>query len=152
MTYAQVSDVQARMVRVPTGLANALQAEHVESFITQIEGEVETILAMRDVTVPVTTPTWFVARLRSIVSDGATAIAYKSVFPESSGIGSSPAYQYWETRYRRGLTALQKGELPSSIVTAGLTIGPSTYFTKNPETPQDFGTLGEGLFDVDKVF
>lgn len=150
-TYAQAADVQARMVRIPTGAANTLTTENLDLLIEQIEGEIEMVLAGRDVFVPVTTPSWFISRLRSLACDGAAALAMKAVFPEVQGPGSSPAYAYFETRYRQGLIQLQRMTLPSSVVTAGATLDVTTYFTRNPDLPATYGENATGLFDVDKV-
>lgn len=150
-SYAGAADVQGRMVRVPAGLPNALKPEDVDAIIAEIEGEINLVLASRNVAVPVAAPSWFVARLRSLTCDGSAAIAMKSVFPESQGPGTSPAYAYYETRYRQGLLQLQRMILPSTIVATSATLTPSTYFTKYPIEPPELEPNEKGLFDVDKV-
>lgn len=151
-SYTNTANTRSRFVRFPTGLTETMTDDDLDLIIEQIEGEIEMVLASRDVAVPVTTPSWFLARLRSLASDGSAAIALKSIFPEVQGPGSTPAYAYYETRYRQGLLRLERMTLPGTVVRASTRVAPSTYFTKYPTTPPTLEENEKGLFDVDKVF
>lgn len=137
MAYAEFSHVQNRFARHHLSSSTPVSQSQVDDIIDDIAGEIDGVLVNLGYSVPVTEPTWFLNRLRSLNADGAASITLKSLFPESSGPGSTSAYAFYDLRYRNGLKALKNGAHPKK---ADL-LAASTYFTKN--------AVADDLEDVD---
>lgn len=150
MAYTNVDIVQTRIARFIVGSGRTVTPEQLDQIIDDVDAEVNHIVDTLGGTVPVTTPAWFVIRLRSLASDGSAAVVLKSLFPEAQGPGTSPAYAFYEDRYRAGIRLLLVRGLPVALVTR---IQAQTYFTRHPEEEAELGTLaGNHMFDVRKVW
>ncbi|KKL83979.1 hypothetical protein LCGC14_1969340 [marine sediment metagenome] len=139
MTYAVEADVQERMARIAISDVSKVTSSQVTDIEAQIAAEIDSLLDYKGVSVPVTSPDWFVTRLQGLSADGTTSIVLKSFFPEAVGPGESPAYAFYESRYRRGLKMLEEygaGESPT---------GPQSEFHTE-------GTPTDPLFPRDKVY
>lgn len=157
MAYAALARIQGILGRFRIDEDSVPNNTQAESIIDDISDEIDGVLSGLGVTVPVTTPAWFLDKLAILNSYGAAAAILKSAFPEAQGPGENPAYAFWEARYRTGLKALKdQTEVPSSIIngaTSGSNIRPSGYFTRNPDEEEELGDLeGASLFKIDTVF
>lgn len=145
--YAQIESVRRLMAQFVLGASTKPTDAQVETIIADMEQEVTTYLEAANVVVPVTTPQHFVDWLGLLVSYGATAAVLKSMFPSASGPAETPAYAFWESRYKAGLKGLQDGSLiPPTAETLSKKIRPSTYFTRNPNIEENLGTIAEPFF------
>lgn len=129
MAYAAFANVQNRIARHVLTTSTPVKIVTVEEFIDDVDAEINSLLFKLRYSIPVTEPEWFVTRLRSLSADGAAAITLKSLFPEATGPGGSPAYAFYEERYRDGLKAIEGGAHPrsSNVETA------ATWFTEHPD-------------------
>jgi hypothetical protein len=149
MAYAVVGNVQGRIARhVLTG-TTPVTTTQVGEFIDDIDAEINGVLVLLGYVVPVVEPTWFMTRLRALSSDGSAAITLKALFPDAVGPGGSPAYAFYEQRYRAGLKMLKDGAHPK----AASGVAAATYFTNHPDEEADLGDLeGDSLIKVLKQF
>lgn len=156
MAYCTASDIQELIAKFSLTASSTPNTTQVADIIDQIAGEIDSVLSAQGVTVPATTPSEFTKMLEALNAYGAAAGVLKSMFPDSTGAGETPAYQFWETRYRNGLAALKDGSMiPNAVVgTSTGYLAPSTYFLNNPDTEDDIdlGTAGEPFFTRSKVF
>ena len=92
------------------------------------------ILTGRGVVVPVSADDddEFTEFLGVIVADGASALVLKSWFPEAAGPAQSPAYAFYQARYKDGKKALMDGNYPSGLPTTDKSVPPSTVLTRYP--------------------
>lgn len=150
MAYATVPDVERLMAQFVIGSSTKPTETQVETIIADTEQEINAILAGRRITVPVTQPTEFVGWLKLLVSYGATAAVLKSMFPSAAGPGETPAYAFWESRYKAGLKGLSDGTLLPAEYQTG--IKPNTYFTRNPSSEESLGDIAEPWFKRSKQF
>ena len=141
MAYAAVIDVQGRIARHVLTDQTPLTPDQVDEFIADVDAEINGVLVRLGYTVPVMSPVWFIARLRSLSSDGSAAIALKALFSDAVGPGAAPAYAFYERRYREGLKLLKEGTHPNA---SGVTTV-ATYFTERPSEDVN-------LFDVAKQY
>lgn len=148
--YTTLAKVQGMLPAFTLDGTSVPTSTQAQVLIDEVAAEIETVLAGAGVTVPVTTPDYFVTRLSILNAYGATAAILKAAYPEATGPGENPAYAFWESRYKMGLAALRKGEdVPLDQVQAG----PSTYFTRNPDEEEILGDLaGDHKFKIDQVF
>jgi hypothetical protein len=149
MAYAAVADVQGRIARHTLTGTTPVTVTQVGVFIDDIDSEINGVLVRLGYSVPVSDPDWFMTRLRALSSDGSAAITLKALFPDATGPGGSPAYAFYEQRYRAGLKMLMGGAHPNA---AG-TVAASTYFTNHPEEEAELGDLaGNNLFKATKQY
>lgn len=149
MAYATTDNVQGRIARHVLSGSTPVTTTQVGVFIEDIDAEINGVLIKLGYTVPVSTPAWFMTRLRSLSSDGAAAITLKSLFPEATGPGGSPAYAFYDKRYRDGLKMLLDGAHPKAAGAATA----ATYLTENPDEEATLGDIeGDNLFKVSKQY
>ena len=141
MAYAAVTDVQGRIARHVLTDDTPVTTAQVDEFIADVDAEINGVLVRLGYTVPVKSPVWFIARLRSLSSDGSAAITLKALFPDAIGPGAAPAYAFYERRYREGLNLLREGSHPTA---SGVTTV-ATYLTEHPSEDVN-------LFDVAKQY
>lgn len=144
MTYAALSDVQARM---PFTLdANSTPTStQVADFLDEVSAEIDAVLASQGFTVPVTTPTYFVTALKKVEADGAAARALRMMFPDSRGPGETPAWSFYETAYRDSLKRWEKGLGYPKGADRGSALYPSTYETQNADVPSSYPGSGTNV-------
>lgn len=152
MAYAEVSDVQELIAQFPIGAASKPTHEQVQNIITDTEYEVNVNLSARGLTVPVTTPDYFVGWLGRVVTYGAAAAVLKSMFPNATGPAETPAYAFWEARYRTALKGINDGTFTPTGGGANVRISPSAYFTKYPDEDKSLGDIAEPFFKRAKVW
>lgn len=139
MSFATVADIQRLMAQFPITSSGKPTSTQIESILADTEHEVNTHLSSAGVTVPVTAPDYFLNWLGLLASYGATAAVLKSMFPNATGPAETPAYAFWEARYKLGLKGIDDGTLvPSDLITSHR-VKPSTYFTKNPGGEESLG-------------
>jgi len=139
MAYAIIADIERLMAQINLGSLSRPNGMQVQSIIDDTEHEVNTALSSRSIDVPITIPAEFVGWLGLLVSYGATAAILKSMFPDATGPGESPAYSFWEARYRLGLKGIIDGALIPGSIPRIRKVRPSTYFTRNPAGEEDMG-------------
>ena len=155
MTYADAADVNRLIAKFPPGAATAPTETQATELITEIDNEVNVALSSVGVTVPVTTPAYFLDWLGLVVAYGAAAAILKSMFPQSAGTSdANPSiYAFWERRYRDALKQIRSGDaIPDEITAGGLYAAPSTYFTRNPDEEEDLGDIAEPFFKRSTMF
>jgi hypothetical protein len=153
MAYATADEVQALMAQFPIGSGSKPDKVAIETIIDDTASEIDSLLASVDLAVPVTTPAHFVRTLARVNAYGTAAAVLKSMFPASVGPGENPAWAFWEKRYQNWLTWLREGEgIPPDVPSGAASVGPSTYFTRNPEEEENLGTIAEPRMTVGKVF
>lgn len=152
MPYAVIGDVQGMMAQFTISATTKPTTTQAEAIIEDISYEVDTHLAAAGVTVPVTAPDYFLAWLGRVTGYGSVAAILKSMFPAASGAGETPAYAFWEARYRAALKGIDDGTLLPAGVTSTDRIGPSTYLTRFPEEEYDLGVNAEPFFKRRQVW
>lgn len=115
MAYAVISDVRKENPQRTYSDSTKPTTTQVEGFITDIAGEIDTVLAGRGMTVPVTTPAEFLTYVTHINALGAAALAERAGFPEASGPLATPASVVLWKQYQDGLKYLKEGKLPVSL-------------------------------------
>lgn len=140
LLYSTVDDVERLMAHFAVNSTTRPNKVQVESILADTEQEVTVALSGAGISTPVTTPTGFKDWVGLVVSYGATAAVLKSMFPSVSGPAETPAYAFWESRYKAALKGLADGSLISPDVPRnGHKIRPSNYFTRNPSEDEDLG-------------
>ena len=152
MAYATEAEVEARIAKHTIDGSSSPDSSQVGLLIDETAGEIDSLLAEQGVTVPVTTPAYFLDFLVGCNANGAAARTLKSMFPDVTGPGQQPAFQYYQDEYVRQIEGLKDGSLiPPGATRTGST-GPSTYFTVNPDEETDEGDIAEGPFHVATQF
>ena len=153
MAYAVLADIQALIAKFTVGTATTPTTTQAGAIISDVQDEIDTMLAANGVAVPVTAPAHFVSALGLVNQYGAAAAILKSMFLDAVGAGETPAYAFWEERYRRGLASIKDGSMiPPDVLFNEASVAPSTYFTRNPDTEEDLGTIAEPFFKRSTVF
>lgn len=126
MSYCTSSDVQALNPRRTYDSNSTPTLTQVDGYITQIAGEIDTVLQGRAFTTPVATPTEFVTWLKQLNALGAAALAERAMFPEAQGMlgGTAASAQHWK-QYQDGLHFLRTGNLPTGTTGENL---PFSFF------------------------
>ncbi len=153
MSYCTAADVQAANPKRTYSATSTPTLAEVGEFVTQIAGEMDTVLTGRGLTVPVTTPTEFVTFLKKLNIVGAIAMCENAMFPEAVGQMSNVAAERFWKQYRDGIKFLQDGQLPSAA--GGDTVGlPFSFFTENlgDEEPHEDSTWRRPKFGKNKEF
>ena len=150
MSYASLSDTQGLIAKFPVGATSKPNTAEANSIIDDVSNEIDTRLAGAGYTVPITTPDYLLGWCKALNTYGAAAAILKSMFPDSVGTGETPAYAFWESRYKDGLTALTTTEAAGGIGAAY--VAPSTYLTRNPDSEEALGDIAEPFFTRSKVF
>lgn len=141
MSYTTIVSVQALNSKrttysdtVPSG-GTRPTATQVGTFITDIAGQIDAVLASVYVATPVTAPASFLSFLDLVNAWGAAALAEAAAFPEfDGGPGNTPqAMRYWKM-YQDALAAFADGKMidPSVAVSAADTLARS-YLSDNPD-------------------
>ncbi len=129
MSYCTSADVQAANPKRTYSASTTPTLVEVGEFVSQIAGEIDTVLTGRGLTVPVTAPAEFVTFLKKLNIVGAIAMCENAMFPEAVGQMSNVAAERFWKQYRDGIKFLEDGQLPSA---AGSTTGlPFSFFTEN---------------------
>lgn len=133
MAYCDIGDVQAQNpTRGDYSATTKPTSTQVEEFIDQISNTIDSTLAGRGLTVPVTTPAYFVDRIKLLNAQGAAALAEMAMFPETGGPGFSPhGKQLWDI-YQAGIKQLREGQLPEAL--GGSKAGPRSMQTEESGT------------------
>ena len=153
MAYAAIADVTARMAKFTISTTSKPTTAQITEFLDDIQGEVDVHLAAMGVTVPATTPAYFMDWLKGVVADGTAALALKSMFPDAHGPAETPAYSFYQNRYEAALEGITDGSAVPVDLTTGNYVAPSTYLSVNSESEADIGELAEKfMFKVGKVF
>ena len=129
MSYCTLTNVQALNPTRTYGAATTPTTTQVGTFITQVAGEIDTVLQGRGLTTPLTTPAEFVTFLTQLNAVGAAALAERAMFPEAQGLmgTTSAGSAHWK-QYQEGLKYLKEGALPSD---AAADPAAFSFFEKN---------------------
>lgn len=134
MAYCDIGDVQGQNPKRGDYSASTLPTStQVEEYITQISNTIDSTLAGRGLSVPVTSPDYFVDALRLLNAQGAGALAELAMFPEAPDTpgGSPHGTRLWQM-YQAGLKQLREGPLP--IAMEGSKAGPRSMQTEEAGT------------------
>ena len=153
MSYCVAADIS---VLNPTRTYSATSTPslvQLAEYISQIAGEIDTVLEGRGLTVPVTSPDQFVVFLKQLNVLGAGAMAERAMFPEAQGMmgGTSAAALHWK-QYQDGLKFLKEGNLPTGTSAEAL---PFSFFEQNTgatEEPSDDNSWARPKFGKNKDF
>lgn len=154
-SYGTIGELQELIAQFTISASSKPNTTQATAIIQGISDEIDVALQGVGVTVPATTPAYFLNWLAALNSYGAAAAVLKSMFPDAVGPGDTPAYAFWNEWYQRGLAAIRDGSLvPVSIIVvgSGSYVLPSTYLTNNPDTNEDIGIIAEPLFSIGKVY
>lgn len=151
--YGTLDDVRALVAQFTID-ANSSPDETVAAVIVdETSEEIDTRLSAAGVAIPATAPASFLGFLSRLNAYGAAAAILKSMFPGATGAAETPAYAFWERRYRDGLKAIADGTaIPPDAPTGSGAVNPSTYLTRNPNTEENLGDIAEPLFKMSQVF
>jgi hypothetical protein len=154
LSYASLADVQGLMAKFTLDGASKPTVTQATAIITMVDGEINSVLAAQGVAVPVGAPTTFVESLKALNAWGAAAAVLRSMFPKERGSSDTMPSEYalYQRWYERGLDRLKSGDGIPPEVASGSTVGPSTYFTRNPDEEEDLGLIAEPFFTRGKVF
>jgi len=151
--YAVIADLQDLIAQFPISATSAPTTTQATTIINDTADEINARLSAAGLTTPVTTPASFLRALALLNAYGAAAAVLKSMFPDAVGPGDTPAYAFWEERYKAGLAAIANGSMsPADSVSNAGSILPSTYLTRNPDSEEALGDIAEPLFPVGKVY
>jgi hypothetical protein len=152
MAYSEPADVQDLVGFELSSTSKPTEAQ-ATALVDQVAAEVDSVLAGAGYMVPVTAPDYFLSALKLLNSAGAAAAILKVMFPDATGAAESPAYAFWDKWYRDGLARLRDGSgVPPDVTTNSAAVGPSTYFTRNPDAEEELGDIAEPFFTRSKVF
>lgn len=145
--YTAIEDVERLIAQFVLGDSTKPDITQSQSIISDTEYEVNTYLSAKGVDIPVASPSYFVEWLGLLCSYGSAAAILKSMFPSATGAAETPAYAFWEARYKAGLKGIMDGTLIPSDMIPAKQIRPSTYFTRNPDSNEPLGTIAEPWFE-----
>lgn len=150
MSYAALADVQVELGKLKTaltGASNPSEADVTSKLLPDIAGQIDAVLSSRGLTVPVTTPSSFVDRLKGLNALGAAARAAAALMPMANGPVSTLFAQWLQDRFDAGLNMLRAGEgIPDTAVLAGTSL-PTSFWTSHPGT--NSSDLDDGTADND---
>lgn len=153
MSYGTMADVQELIAQFTIGVTSTPTTTQATAIITDISNEIDVALSAAGVTVPVTTPAYFLDWLGLLNAYGAAAAVLKSMFPGTTGPDETPAYAFWEARYQDGLKTIRNGSgIPAGTTAGANAVMPSTYLTRNPNSEEALGDIAEPLFKVGTNF
>lgn len=158
MSYTDTAAVTRLIARVPNiGNSSKPDAAQVAEIIEDVSAEVDIHLLSAGFVSPATTPTSFVRWLGLVTQEGAAAIILKSAYPETMSNANGgpviPAYAYYEKKYQDSLKLIDSRNLNIATAEDGETVvGPSSYFTLNPDTEETLGDIAEPAFKMGMVF
>ncbi len=146
MAYASLSDIQALNPKRTHDATSTPSSTQVTALMVQVAVEIDAVLEAQGYTVPVTTPTNFVAVLKAINAYGAAALAELGMFPETSEMGSTPHWKALNDKYNEWMKSLRAGEIPPDlgISTAAQKVG--GYYTDvadQDDYPDPIFTIGK---------
>lgn len=151
MPYAVIADVQALLAKFTISPTSSPTTTQATAIMTDVSNEIDAVLAGAGVSVPVTTPTYFLDYLGLLNSYGAAVLVAQAMLPDRSGAaeGSEALYTVWEQRYRAGLKRLASGEgIPPDAPRSSGRVQPSTYLTRNPDEEENLGDIAEPVFKM----
>lgn len=152
MAYATEAKVESMMAQMTVTGSTKPTSTQVALIITDVDAELDVVLAAQGIATPVTAPADFLNWLVGISSIGVTARALRSMFPDVTGPGEQPAYRYWQKLYDGALAGIKDGSMIPPTVSAGGAVSPSTYLTRNPDAEEDLGDIAEPKFKVGKDY
>lgn len=155
MAYGSITDLQDLIAQFTIGASSKPNTTQATAIIADISNEIDVALTSVGVTVPVTTPAYFLDWLGRLNAYGAAAAVLKSMFPDATGPGDTPAYAFWNDWYQRGLATILDGSVvPTVIVTpgSGTFVLPETYLTRNADEELATGDIAEPLFKMGKIY
>lgn len=158
MPYTTPEDVQRLIARVPNiGSTSKPDAAQTTEIIADVSAEVEIHLLSAGFTIPAGAPSSFLRWVGLVVQEGTAAIVLKSAYPETMQAANGgpviPAYAYYEKKYQDALKLIDSGNLNVLDAEAGEPIiGPSSYFTRNPDVEETLGDIAEPVFKMGKAF
>lgn len=153
MAYAEIARIQGLIPKWTISDSTTPNTDQAEQIIDDVSDEIDSCLAAASVMVPVTTPAYFMDRLALLNAVGAAAAIARAMFPDTTGPGETPVFQFFWNWYKQGKDALtNKKGIPPSLLSGGSSVQPSTYLTRNPDTNEDIGDIAEPRFTRDEVF
>lgn len=164
MTYASVDAVQALIPHIQLTATSRPTLTQVQGFLDRLSAEVDGALASRGITVPITTPAYFLTSIDNLVSMGAAGQALMAALPGQGGpTTGGQGREYWN-HYVEMLKAYRRGEgIPTEVEVEIITTEagtPRSYFTDigavgaTAPVQDEWGEFvtGEGRFPPGKVF
>jgi len=153
MSYCTIADVQTLNPTRTYSATSKPTLTQVGEYITQIAGEVDTVLQGRGLGVPIETPAVFVTFLKQLNAVGAAAMAERAMFPEAQGMmgGTAASALHWK-QYQEGLKFLRDGSLPTGTEAEAL---PFSFFEQNvgnDAEPVDDNAWARPKFGKNKEF
>lgn len=150
MAYATAADVNALLARNQVSASTDLTTTQLDLLIDMVDGEINAILKAKDVSVPVTSGAEpeFYESLTLCNAVGAAALATAAYFPDQVGPAEQPTSGFFTAWYRRCIDALASGVTIPTSAGQGTSSAPSTYFTRNPDTEEDLGNIGNPQIQV----
>jgi hypothetical protein len=138
MSYCTTADVQALNPKRTYSATSTPTLTQVGEYVTNIAGEIDTVLQGRGLTTPIATPAAFVSFLEQLNAVGAAAMSERAMFPEASGMmgGTSAASMHWK-QYQDGLKFLKDGNLPTGVEDGPL---PFSFFEQSYGLEDEPGT------------
>ena len=142
MSYAAIDDVKRLNPKRLYDLKTTPTLAQVEQMISGISNEIDCILSGRGLSIPVTAPAEFVARLKLINAQGAAAMAEMAMFPDQGSL----LYK----QYRDGLESLRSDPLPTAPSSSSQA---RSFFTEHPtEEPTEDYSWRKPKIGKDKAF
>lgn len=153
MAYATVEQARELIPQYTIGVSSRPTITQATAIIDATSSEIDVALSGAGLSVPVVAPSYFVEWLSQLNKYGAVAAILKAMFPDAVGPDDTPAYAFWEKRYREGLKAISDGSMiPGGSTPGAGSVMPSSYLTRNPDEEQEIGTIAEPQFTMGKVF
>lgn len=147
MAYATTSDVQRHMPSVvgTLGASSTPTSTEVEAFLDATYGELNSALASKGYTVPVTTPNYWLEDLTALNAIGAAAYALAVAFPQEAGPGQVAEAPVLMGIWERRLALIRAGKgIPNDAPRSANLTAPRSYFVTagaigSDDAEDDFG-------------
>ena len=161
MSYAVADDVNVLMGPHKVTASTAFTLTDLTAILLRLSARVDGLLSSVGLgVVPVVDDgsietSILLAHLKTIVSWGGAAIAFRTLFPEAVGPGETPAFAYWDKKFTDASVRLAaRNDIPRRLF--GSRFAVSSYFTKSPAaelvTGSGIGLLaGRSLFYTDDL-
>ena len=145
MAYLAIDQVLARLGRQGTlDTASVPTLTEATDMQAGVSAEIDMIIAPHVSSTPVASPLGLVTYLGAVEAWGTAAEILKARFQSGGGPDAEKAWAFFEGRYQKALARLASGAGLDSL--AGDQLLPESYYTRNPDTAEDIGTIAEPMF------
>jgi len=153
MAYSTSTIIQGLLAQFTLGASSKPTDTQIGTIIAEVDADLNVALAGQGIVVPVTTPAYYVTWLEGVSAAGSAARVLKSMFPNTTGAGETPAYAFWQKIYTDALAGIKSGAMiPPDAISGGTRFAPTTYFTRNPDEEEDLGIISEPFFHRGRPF